>query len=85
VVRFPVVTVFLFTLPDLFWSSPTSSYHHRYRTEALPFGVDRLDLEVDHSRTFNLVVLRLESLKGGDHLEELGVDGWIILKWILRK
>jgi len=27
----------------------------------------------------------LENLKGRDHLEDLGVDGRIILGWILRK
>jgi hypothetical protein len=27
----------------------------------------------------------LENLKGGDHLEDIGVDAWIILKWILKK
>jgi hypothetical protein len=27
----------------------------------------------------------LESLKGRDHLDDLGVDGRIILKWILWK
>jgi hypothetical protein len=27
----------------------------------------------------------LQNLKGRDHLEDLGVDGKIILKWILRK
>jgi hypothetical protein len=27
----------------------------------------------------------LERLKGGDYSEDLGVDGIIILKWILRK
>jgi len=25
------------------------------------------------------------NVKGRDHLEDLGVDGWIILGWILRK
>jgi putative hemolysin len=27
----------------------------------------------------------MESLKGRDHAKDLGVDGRIILKWILRK
>jgi hypothetical protein len=27
----------------------------------------------------------LESLKGRYHLDDLGIDGWIILKYILRK
>jgi hypothetical protein len=27
----------------------------------------------------------LENLMGRDHLEDLGVDGKIILEWILRK
>jgi hypothetical protein len=26
-----------------------------------------------------------ENLKGGDHSEDLGVDGWIILEWIFGK
>jgi hypothetical protein len=26
----------------------------------------------------------LENLKGGDHLKDLGMDGRIILEWILR-
>jgi hypothetical protein len=29
--------------------------------------------------------LWLENLKGGDHSEELGIDGKIILEWILEK
>jgi hypothetical protein len=28
---------------------------------------------------------RSESLKGRDNLEELGIDGWTVLKWILRQ
>jgi len=27
----------------------------------------------------------LENLKGRDHLEDTGVDGKIILEWVLRK
>jgi hypothetical protein len=30
-------------------------------------------------------VLWLENLKGRDHLKDLGVDGRIILEWILGK
>jgi hypothetical protein len=30
-------------------------------------------------------IFRLENLKGTDHLEDLGVDGRIILEWILVK
>jgi hypothetical protein len=26
-----------------------------------------------------------ENLKGGDYLEDLGVDGWAILKFILQE
>jgi hypothetical protein len=33
----------------------------------------------------NAYKLYLESLKGGDHSEDTGVDGSIILKWILGK
>jgi hypothetical protein len=32
-----------------------------------------------------LIKFWLESLKGRDHSEDLGVDGWIILKFNLRK
>jgi hypothetical protein len=32
-----------------------------------------------------LTIFWLENLKGRDHSEDLGVDGWIILEWILRK
>jgi hypothetical protein len=28
------------------------------------------------------VIFWLESLKGGDHLEDLGIDGRIIIEWI---
>jgi hypothetical protein len=31
----------------------------------------------------NMYKLWLESLKGRDHLEDIGVDGRITLKWIL--
>jgi hypothetical protein len=31
------------------------------------------------------IIFWLEYLKGGDHSEYLGVDGTIILDWILRK
>jgi hypothetical protein len=31
------------------------------------------------------ITVWLEKLKGRDHLEDLGVDGRIILEWILRK
>jgi hypothetical protein len=31
------------------------------------------------------ITSRLENLKGRDNLEDLGVDGKIILGWILRK
>jgi hypothetical protein len=27
----------------------------------------------------------LENLKGRDHLEDIGIDGRIVLEWILRK
>jgi hypothetical protein len=27
----------------------------------------------------------LENLKGGDHSDDLGIDGKIILEWILQK
>jgi len=27
----------------------------------------------------------LKELKEGDHLEDLGVDGWLVLKWNLKK
>jgi len=27
----------------------------------------------------------VEKSEKSDHLEDLGVDGWIILKWIMRK
>jgi hypothetical protein len=32
-----------------------------------------------------LATFWLESLKGRDYFEDVGVDGWIILKWILGK
>jgi hypothetical protein len=39
-----------------------------------------------HGRMRNAyTVFWLENLKGRDHLEDLGVDGKIILEWILRK
>jgi hypothetical protein len=38
---------------------------------------------VDYTR--NRTILRLESVKGRDHLEDLDVDGRIVLKLILRK
>jgi len=34
---------------------------------------------------YGCVTTRSENLKGRDHSKELGVDGRIILKWILRK
>jgi hypothetical protein len=30
-------------------------------------------------------IFRLKNLKGRDHLEDVGVDGKIILEWILGK
>jgi hypothetical protein len=36
-------------------------------------------------RMKNAYILGFENLKGGGHLEELGVDGSILLEWILEK
>jgi hypothetical protein len=36
----------------------------------------------DERNAYNILV---ENLKGRDHMEDLGVDGKIILEWILRK
>ena len=41
---------------------------------------------VEHKRDKrNLCEVLCENLEKRDHLEELDIDGWILLKWVLRK
>jgi hypothetical protein len=41
---------------------------------------------VEHKREkIKLYEVLGENLKKRDRLEELGIDGWILLKWVLRK
>jgi hypothetical protein len=43
-----------------------------------------MDMYISDLPTLN-TNFRLGNLRGGDHLEDLGVDGRIILRWIVRK
>jgi hypothetical protein len=38
-----------------------------------------------HERNEKCIHILVGKLKGGDHLEDLGIDGKIILEWILGK
>jgi hypothetical protein len=38
-----------------------------------------------HVRNEKCMQVWSENLKGGDHLEDLGIDGKIILEWISEK
>jgi hypothetical protein len=38
-----------------------------------------------HGRDENCTKFWLESLMGTDHLEDVGIDGRIMIKWILEK
>jgi len=38
-----------------------------------------------HQKDKCYIQFKLENLKGRDHLGDIGVNWWIILKWFLRK
>jgi hypothetical protein len=45
----------------------------------------RWDVRVAHKEMENPYKILTKNLKGRDHLEDLGVEGKIILEWILKR